>query len=409
MGSLKLTIPAAGSIILKIKPKAPVILNIQFDDGDEEKVNFPANITEYLRLTNGPVPITGISCEDGEIVAPGAIERLGVILRLRFMEIVRRRRMQHMRQELPLARGGAVEHLFLTKEQLRHGKLLQQLGLTLNQNQSPGSNQVFSPILASNIRRLNSEKSIEPAPIQMPKLSFAISIHLYYTEMWPEIREILSSIDESPRLFITMCENADSRKTADKIRKFSDGANILYVENRGRDILPFLTQLNSGLFDPFDLICKIHTKASTGLKGGELLGEVWRRRMLLDLLGGQSQLESALRIFGSDETVGMAGPPALRTSNARMGDPATPRCLELRDELAQRAFGRKPPPIDYYAGTMFWVRREMLDPIRKLQLTTDDFESEAQLGLEGMPHALERFFADCVRMSGGKIVDMPEY
>ena len=369
----------------------------------------PANIIKYFRLTNGPTPIINISCEDGEIAAPSAIERLGVILRLGFMQIARRRRMQRMLRNLPFARGGGIELLFLNKQELRHGKLLQQLGLTLNQNQSPGGNQIFSPISATNIRRLTAARSADSAQPPVPNISFAISIHLYYTHMWGEIEELLSSMDITPNILVTMCDNREAKRTEDRIRRFHGDANILFVENCGRDVLPFITQLNSGLFDAFDLICKIHTKASTGLKGGELLGEVWRRRMLLDLLGGQSQLESALRIFASDDDVGMAGPPALRTSNARMGDPATPRCLELRDQLAQRAFGRNPPPIDYYAGTMFWVRREMLDPIRKLQLTPEDFESEEELGLEGMPHAFERFFADCVRMSGGKIVDMPEY
>ena len=57
------------------------------------------------------------------------------------------------------------------------------------------------------------------------------------------------------------------------------------MDNRGRDIGPFLALLERGRLDRYRYICKVHGKKS--IDGGRqtYMGEMWRRRLLFDLLG----------------------------------------------------------------------------------------------------------------------------
>ena len=48
--------------------------------------------------------------------------------------------------------------------------------------------------------------------------------------------------------------------------------------------------------------------------------------------------------------------------------------------------------LDFFAGTMFWVRREALSPLRKFDLTLSDFSVEKGAVDGQLEHALERIF-----------------
>ena len=47
------------------------------------------------------------------------------------------------------------------------------------------------------------------------------------------------------------------------------------VENKGRDVRPFLQWLESGRLDPFDLVCKVHGKRSLRDGASPLFGELF--------------------------------------------------------------------------------------------------------------------------------------
>jgi lipopolysaccharide biosynthesis protein len=58
-------------------------------------------------------------------------------------------------------------------------------------------------------------------------------------------------------------------------------------------VRPFLVLLEEGLFDSFDLVCKIHGKGSLLEGYPPLLGEVVRRATYLDLIGSERQVRSS--------------------------------------------------------------------------------------------------------------------
>jgi lipopolysaccharide biosynthesis protein len=58
-------------------------------------------------------------------------------------------------------------------------------------------------------------------------------------------------------------------------------------------------------------------------------------------------------------------------------------------------------PLDFFAGTMFWVRRDALEPLKQLDLSLASFPSETGQQDGTLQHALERILGMiCTKISG---------
>src|ERR1043166_6452242 len=66
-----------------------------------------------------------------------------------------------------------------------------------------------------------------------------VILHLYYPEMWNEIRSYLSQLGEAFDLFVTLPYEANISEQI--VKMHFPKAQIYRCENRGRDIAPFLT------------------------------------------------------------------------------------------------------------------------------------------------------------------------
>jgi lipopolysaccharide biosynthesis protein len=64
--------------------------------------------------------------------------------------------------------------------------------------------------------------------------------------------------------------------------------------------------------------------------------------------------------------------------------------------------------LDFFGGTMFWVRPEALKPLRDLRLAAD-MPYEGGLIDGDLPHALERVLPTSVLVAGYKLADSDGY
>jgi lipopolysaccharide biosynthesis protein len=115
-------------------------------------------------------------------------------------------------------------------------------------------------------------------------------------------------------------------------------------------------------------------------------------------------------MFERDPSIGMIGSRAFRlpkdhypeglswSANRRM-------TLEIAERMGVPAVDFK---LDFFGGTMFWVRPEALKPLRDLGLA-QEMPSESGLVDGDLPHAVERVLPTSVLVAGYKLAESDGY
>ena len=234
--------------------------------------------------------------------------------------------------------------------------------------------------------------------------STAIIVHIYYEETWADIAGVLKRLTIPFDLIVTTVPRRESLVEA--IRRDFPDADIELMENRGRDVRPFLVLLENGRFDRYRCICKIHGKKSSDGGRKSHMGAIWRRRLLFDLLAAPGLAASILDMFERDPCVGMIGPRAFRLPSETYSEELSwsvnrKTVLELAGRMGVAADAFR---LDFFGGTMFWVRPEALAPLRRLNLS-EAFPEERGLIDGGLEHAVERLFGASVTAAGYRLGD----
>lgn len=233
---------------------------------------------------------------------------------------------------------------------------------------------------------------------QVPIERVAVVIHSFYPEI---LQEIISAIHNSdlrqPKLFVT---TPADMKTENQVLLQNAGIpfELTEVENRGRDMLPFLICLPAVLSQNFKLLLKLHTKKSNYL--GENNG--WRESILQELLH-PLKIASIFRAFEVWPQLGILGPHNQCLPMSLFYGANAERVKQLSLTLGletSQLLG-----LYFVGGSMFYVRPEALQPIIQLGLTDEDFEEEAGQ-LDGtLAHALERVVSAALIKNGYLIGD----
>lgn len=250
-----------------------------------------------------------------------------------------------------------------------------------------------------------SDPSDIPPPSGDNAPSIGVVVHVYYAELWPEIAAALRGITRPFDLHVTTPRDAPDVLAA--ILEAFPAARIHKVANRGRDVAPFLHLLETGALDGYTTICKLHTKKSADGGRNPIQGALWRNRLLFDLVAAPGVVERIVERFETDARAGIIGSPAYRFPNRLCnpnlswgGNRARVLALAARMGIAAADFR-----LDFFCGSMFWIRRAALEPLRGLRLT-DAFEEERG-GLDGeLEHAVERLFTTSAEVAGMTIVSI---
>ena len=236
----------------------------------------------------------------------------------------------------------------------------------------------------------------------------AIVLHLHYRELWPEFEAVFARIREPFALIVTLNEPdpALERRVSDAFPR----SKMIVYPNKGRDVGPFMQLLRDGHLDGFDIVCKLHGKRSGDSGPRAVLGAVWRWTLLRDLVGSAAVVREIIARFGEDPTIGMIGSRRFRLPNRYKQEPAAwGKNAETVSRLAAR-LGLPPEAVklDYFAGTMFWLRGDVLAVLKTLDLSLDDFSIENGTRDGALEHALERLFGIAVGAAGLRIADIAD-
>jgi lipopolysaccharide biosynthesis protein len=282
---------------------------------------------------------------------------------------------------VPLLRGFGRE----AKKLARSMKLLRQWGFGPS---TRNLNEALLPEQEDSATDAHQQKRI--AAVETPDT--VIVLHLYFRNLWSEFDCYLRKIQHPFHLIITTTEKDQSFEQS--VLGSFPGAEIVVFENRGRDIGPFIQVAVEGRLDRFDYFCKLHGKRS-GVDGPRaILGEVWRKATIRDLIGSDQQVARILSRFQSAPNLGMIGSSRFRLPNDFIQHRAawgTNKANTLR--LASQ-LGIEPEDfrLDFFAGSMFWARKAMLQSLRALNLSLADFPIENGTLDSEIHHALERLF-----------------
>ena len=226
----------------------------------------------------------------------------------------------------------------------------------------------------------------------------AIVIHVFYFEIFKEILAMLKdSMNIGIKLFIT-CPSSLKIEIENEIQNTVFPFYILEVENRGRDVLPFLKILPIVFSEDFNFVMKLHTKKSGHLKRNHN----WRNDLFEKLLN-PTNINNFIEICSTQPEIGMIGPSGhiLPISLYYGGNSENVMNILRRMGINEQKLGGSV----FIAGTMFFATKDALLPILNIGLIDEEFEIESGQVDGTLAHALERVFSIIVNQFSLRIID----
>lgn len=229
------------------------------------------------------------------------------------------------------------------------------------------------------------------------KSRFAVVAHIYYPDLWPEFAGILSSLKIDFDLFVTITyRGPETDRLVAEIETDFEGASIIPLVNKGRDILPFFTLVNAGLLDGYDAVCKIHTKKSPHREDGD----IWRQHLVSGVLPaiGLGQRLTAF-LADPDAAVWVADGQHFQGEKWWGSNSGKVEAVLNRLEIAIDRSN-----LQFPAGSIYWLKPLMISLLRSLKLEEGDFEPEEAQVDGTLAHAVERAIGYLAASAGQKVV-----
>jgi O-antigen biosynthesis protein len=236
------------------------------------------------------------------------------------------------------------------------------------------------------------------------RIKIAVHFHLYYQDLLDEFIQYLDNIEFPFYLYVTVTE--DQVSVQEKLSQHFDHVFVLKIENRGKDIGGFLSVLNEFSLERYDLVLKIHTKKSqnqerymTSIKsifGDDVeTGAIWRRQLLEPILGSKSKVVKIIHQFRKHKDIGIIGSKKFLCQAPDIN-------VALYQEVCDRL--QIPNKIYFIAGTMFWIRGELLVNLKESGFTIKNFKMNDN-SIEGdLEHCLERIFGSLAESKNMRIL-----
>jgi len=208
----------------------------------------------------------------------------------------------------------------------------------------------------------------------------AIVIHLYYIELWDEIKLSLQFLEEKFDLYVNV-NNSCSLNFLKQIKLEFPSITIFSCENRGRDILPFINILEYILPMDYKYCCKIHTKKSPH----RVDGSQWRNHLIDSILSTKERIVTSKSYLDNDTGIVVAKDNIFSYKE----------WIGLNEttvvNFANKANITIPDDFNFPAGSMFWFKPLIFEKLVKyIDKRSFIYEDEQIDGTKA--HAIERLF-----------------
>lgn len=228
------------------------------------------------------------------------------------------------------------------------------------------------------VRIVNSQK------IQK-RNDIAVILHIHYGELWADIKKRLKTLSKFGfDLYVT----ATNKEIVRTVKNDFKQAHVSLVENRGRDVLPFIETLRKIHTLNYLAVCKLHSKKSLYRNDGDTL----RDEIYDSLLGSSSLVKEIISIFKNQPSQGILVPGKFLLRHNDHNMTFNKASVESLSKKMKVDFKYSHFP----AGSMFWFRQSALSRI--LHLSPSDFDLERGLADGTTAHGVERLF--CIISEG---------
>lgn len=230
------------------------------------------------------------------------------------------------------------------------------------------------------------------------KARIAVQVHMFYLDTLKETIEHLNMIPFRYDCYFS----TDSREKADKIEKALKGQcncqsfAVEVFKNRGRDVAPFLVQMQEHI-NVYDYVCHIHSKKTKT----EDHGNEWRSYIFKHLFGNSDYLSRIFHLFETNPDLGLIMPetyPVLELQAEWGGNREGVQLL--LDDLGIRA--ELPAHPVFPVGNMFWAKTSAICKIFDASLDQEDFPKEAGQVNATLAHQIERAWVYIAKDAGFK-------
>lgn len=223
-----------------------------------------------------------------------------------------------------------------------------------------------------------------------------IQIHIYFLDVIDEIITQLNHMPFSYDCYISTDTDEKKEIILEKIKNVRNSHKVIVgvFDNRGRDVLPFLSQAKKYI-DEYDYICHIHSKKSETIEWGD----AWRNHLYNNLFGDERYIKKIFYDMERDEELGMIFPevyPLIQLAARWNGTENDVKNL-LADMNITMDLSREPI---FSAGTMFWAKTKAVKPIFNLNWENYSFPDEnGQIDFTPA-HAIERIWVYLIQSEG---------
>ena len=227
-----------------------------------------------------------------------------------------------------------------------------------------------------------------------------IQVHAFYDDLMPEVIQKTNNIPVNFDLYVST--NTLNKKIAieEMIKNNSKAVNyeVKIVENKGRDVLPYLMQIKD-IIHKYKYICHVHTKKT---RFDPYLGEKWRNYLYNNLFGDEDLTSEILTDFESNSKLGLIFPETYYFQNYNFYK-YNKNNIKYMNYLLGNIFpgkyykiGKK---IIFPVGNMFWARVKAVHQVFEQDINSI-CPKEADQKDATILHGIERIWLFVAKLNG---------
>lgn len=215
----------------------------------------------------------------------------------------------------------------------------------------------------------------------------AVVVHVPDVVVLDELESRLKAIPVEFDLIVTNASGKAIRRERDGLPNLRNLA-VFEVTDQGRDIFALTQVVNAGILDPYDLVLKIQPERPPLVqKAAAHAHEVDEESPTTDgVLGSVERVTRILESFATDSTLGIV------TAPGNIGGPELwGASAGLTGELLRRVeFEGRLDALSFAIVSTYWARGFVLQGLRALNLTSNDFEPSAHRSNSATADAVQR-------------------